>query len=117
MTEADLGVKSIPRNSLLFALLHRMEAVENIGSGIRRIRNLCKEYGVAEPKIEVSEHWFTMTFLRSAGQDAIKAAKQVTEQVTEQVVRLLSVLGKQTMSGQELMDAVSLQHRPTFLYS
>jgi ATP-dependent DNA helicase RecG len=64
MTEGDLGIKSIPRNPLLFGMLHRMEAVEHIGSGIRRIRNLCREYGVAEPRIEVSEHWFTMTFPR-----------------------------------------------------
>jgi ATP-dependent DNA helicase RecG len=64
MTEADLGVKSIPRNPLLFAMLHRMEAVEHIGSGIKRIRNLCREYGVAEPRIEVSEHWFTVIFPR-----------------------------------------------------
>jgi ATP-dependent DNA helicase RecG len=64
MTEADLGIKSIPRNPLLFAMLHRMEAVEHIGSGIKRIRNLCREHGVAEPKIEVSEHWFTVIFPR-----------------------------------------------------
>ena len=64
MTEADLGFKSIPRNPLLFGMLHRMEAVEHIGSGIRRIRNLCRDYGVAEPQIEVSEHWFTLTFPR-----------------------------------------------------
>ena len=41
MTEADLGIKSVPRNPLLFGMLHRMEAVEKIGSGIRRIRDLC----------------------------------------------------------------------------
>ncbi len=64
MTEADLGFKSIPRNPLLFGMLHRMEAVEHIGSGIRRIRNLCRDYGVAEPQIDVSEHWFTVTFPR-----------------------------------------------------
>lgn len=67
MTEADLGIKSIPRNPLLFGMLHRMEAVEHIGSGIRRIRNLCREYGVAEPQIEVSEHWFTINFPRPVG--------------------------------------------------
>ena len=39
-----------------------MEAVEHIGSGIKRIRNLCREYGVAEPRIEVAEHWFTVSF-------------------------------------------------------
>lgn len=64
MTEADLGIKSIPRNPLLFSLLHRMEAVENIGSGIKRIRNLCRECGVVEPKIEVSANWFTVSFPR-----------------------------------------------------
>ena len=64
MTEADLGVKSIPRNPLLFGILHRMEAVERIGSGIRRIRDLCREHGVPEPLIEVSDSWVTTTFRR-----------------------------------------------------
>ena len=74
MTEADLGIKSIPRNPLLFGILHRMEAVERIGSGIRRIRDLCREHGVAEPLIEVpvcvrrrtgrSDSWVTTTFRR-----------------------------------------------------
>ena len=64
MTEADLGTKSVPRNRLLFRVLHRMDAVEEIGSGIRRIRDLCREYGVAAPRIEVSEHWVTTIFER-----------------------------------------------------
>jgi len=64
MTEADLGTKSVPRNRLLFRLLHRMDPVEEIGSGIRRIRELCREHGVAGPTIETSEHWVTTTFLR-----------------------------------------------------
>ena len=64
MTEADLGIKSIPRNPLLFGILHRMEAVERIGSGIRRIRDLCREHGVAEPLIEVADSWVTTMFQR-----------------------------------------------------
>ena len=64
MTKAELGIKSVPRNPLLFSMLHRMEAVENIGSGIRRIRELCHEHGVPEPVIDVSEHWVTTTFFR-----------------------------------------------------
>lgn len=76
MTEADLGIKSIPRNPLLFGMLYRMDAVEHIGSGIKRIRNLCMDYGVAEPRIEVSEHWFTMTFLRPVDRHEIKASDE-----------------------------------------
>ncbi len=66
MTEAELGVKSVPRNPLLFGMLHRMDAVEHIGSGIRRIRDLCREWGVPAPLIKVSEHWVTVIFRRPA---------------------------------------------------
>ena len=41
-----------------------MGMVEQIGSGIRRIRQECRDYGVAEPLIEVSENWVTTTFRR-----------------------------------------------------
>ena len=68
MTEADLGAKSMPRNPLLFGMLYRMDAVENIGSGIKRIHDLCREHGVAAPIIDVAEHWVTVTFPRPAAQ-------------------------------------------------
>ena len=86
MTEADLGIKSIPRNPLLFGILHRMEAVEKIGSGIRRIRNLCREHGVAEALIEVSESWVSMTFPRPTAQVGTKDGPS-REQGTAQVER------------------------------
>ena len=68
MTEADLGVKSMPRNPLLFGMLYRMGVVENIGSGIKRIHELCREHGVTKPTIDASEHWVTVTFPRPVGQ-------------------------------------------------
>ena len=64
MTEADLGTKSMPRNPLLFGMLYRMGAVEHIGSGIRRIRELCRRHGVAQPIIEATDTWVTVTFRR-----------------------------------------------------
>jgi ATP-dependent DNA helicase RecG len=64
MNPQDLGIKSIPRNPLLFGMLHRMEVVEHIGSGIRRMRRICQDYGVEEPRFEIDENWFTITFPR-----------------------------------------------------
>ena len=64
MTKADLGAKSMPRNPLLFSMLYRMDVVEHIGSGIRRILDRCQEHGVPQPTIEVSENWVTVTFPR-----------------------------------------------------
>lgn len=69
MTEADLGTKSMPRNPLLFGMLYRMDVVEHIGSGVRRIRDLCRDHGVPDPIFDVSEHWVTVTFPRHGGDD------------------------------------------------
>ena len=69
MTEADLGTKSVPRNPLLFGMLYRMDIVENIGSGIRRIHDLCREHGAPRPAIDVSDHWVTVTFPRADQED------------------------------------------------
>ena len=70
MREEDLGVKSVPRNPLLFGMFYRMGMVEQVGSGIKRIREMCRDYGVAEPVIEVSENWVTTTFKRPIEQVA-----------------------------------------------
>ena len=64
MSERDLGTRSVPRNPLLYSTLARMGLVGGIGSGIRRMRSLCREYGVLEPRIEVSASEVTTTFRR-----------------------------------------------------
>lgn len=115
MTEADLGIKSIPRNPLLFAMLHRMEAVEHIGSGIKRIRNLCRDYGVAEPRIEVSEHWFTMIFPRPelqtdrahvATQPELQPELQPESRPRSLETRILTLLKDAPLSKSELSSGL-----------
>ena len=61
---ADLGKRSVPRNPLLFGMLYRMDLVEHVGSGLKRIRGAMKEYGLEVPVIEADEHWFSVTFMR-----------------------------------------------------
>ena len=85
MREEDLGIKSVPRNRLLFGMFHRMGMVEQIGSGIRRIRQECRDYGVAEPLIEVSEHWVTTTFRRPVTSAGARSASGTTEPGNKQI--------------------------------
>ena len=131
MEEADLGTKSVPRNPLLFSMLYRMDVVENIGSGIRRIRQLCREHGVAEPVIDVSEHWVTTTFIRPVAEvegqvvtksrpESLDRDRTSTPQVphkyptsTMQVRKLLRVLDGERSRAEilarlELKDRVNL---------
>jgi ATP-dependent DNA helicase RecG len=112
MTEADLGIKSIPRNPLLFGMLYRMDAVEHIGSGIKRIRNVCREYGIAEPRIEVSANWFTMAFPRHGDHEA-EAVGEVTPEVTPEVRNMLSVLDRE-MARRDIMSAPGLSDEKHF---
>ena len=67
----DLGHVSRPRNPLLFGLMDRMELVENVGSGIKRIRDAMNEYGLRPPVIRTAETWFSITFRRKKSDEAI----------------------------------------------
>ena len=87
MTEADLGTKSVPRNPLLYGVLARMGLVGEIGSGIRRMARLCREYGVEEPRVTVSGDRVTTTFIRPRAiqeqRPAIQGGASSTVQVEE----------------------------------
>ena len=121
MTEAELGTRSVPRNRLLFRLLHRMDVVEEIGSGIRRIRDLCRAHGVAQPLIEASEHWVTITFERpdrgrmagsgtGGAQIAPHVDPQDTPHVAHQVRKLVRHLDRER-SGAEILNLMVLKDR------
>lgn len=113
MREADLGSKSIPRNPLLFSMLYRMRLVEQIGSGIQRIRDACAEYGVAEPLIEVSPDWVTVTFPRTEAAHTPHETLHEAPHVTPHVERLVAVLEGERNRA-ELMEALGLADRRHF---
>ncbi|MEA1928817.1 MAG: ATP-binding protein [Candidatus Auribacterota bacterium] len=71
VTLKELGRISRPRNPLLFALLHRMELVEHIGSGIKRIKESMRDYRLSPPKIEAGADWFSITFKRKPQHEAV----------------------------------------------
>ena len=60
----DLGRLSQPRNLLLFSMMARMNLVEHIGSGIQRIRETVRSYGLKVPIFEADEDWFAVTLRR-----------------------------------------------------
>lgn len=60
----ELGKRSLPRNPLLFDLMHRIEMVEKVGSGFFRIRTALSRYGMGDPILDVSENWFSIAFKR-----------------------------------------------------
>ena len=106
VTLKELGRISRPRNPLLFALLHRMELVEHIGSGIKRIRESMRDYRLSPPKIAAGGDWFSITFKRkpqheSIVEDGVTPSREgVNEGVSEGVKQLYKFIrhnpGKRT---------------------
>lgn len=61
--KADFGKRSLSRNSLIFGLFLRLNMVEQIGSGISRIKKAMKEANLEEPIFNL-EGMFSVTFIR-----------------------------------------------------
>ncbi len=116
MKKEDLGKKSIPRNPLLFSMLYRMDLVEQIGSGIRRIMQLCHDYGVKIPQVVVEDNWVTVVFGRDQGKPLSSENSdtgQVTGQVTGEIKKLVQVCISE-LSRKELQLKLKLKHRDNF---
>jgi len=73
----------VSRNNLLFGVMQRMGLVERIGSGIGRMREQMKEYGLKEPEIEADENWFTIVFRRPKPSPA--AAQKTTQKILDAI--------------------------------
>ena len=117
-----------------------MGMVEQIGSGIRRIRQECRDYGVEEPVIEVSDNWVVTTFPRPSVQVEEQVTAQVrtdksfneksndnndlkilsektkdlTAQVTAQVVAQVVLYCREPRATKEIMGILGLKHWKTF---
>ena len=66
--------KSTCRNEAIAEAFHYMKIVEAWGTGIPRIINRCKEYGLQEPLLEELGDGFMVTMFRKVGNGAIKVS-------------------------------------------
>ena len=64
ITTNNFGTVSITRNSVIAALLHRINYIEQMGTGIERMRDAAREAEVAEPEFELN-NFFKVTLRRS----------------------------------------------------
>lgn len=115
----ELGKRSTPRNVLLFGMLFRMGLIEQIGSGLRRIRKLCQEANLPEPVIQADEHWFTVIFWRQLKQDTDPVSDPdlfdlSTASLSPNTQRLMRVLQTGEMGSSELMQELGIKHRTFF---
>ena len=73
---AKIG-KSTCRNEVIAEAFHYMHIIEAWGTGIPRIINRCKEYGLAEPLFEEFGNGFKVTIFRKVSNDSEKVSNDL----------------------------------------
>ena len=103
--------RGVLRNPEIADLLLRTGYIERMGTGIKRIEDLCRENGTSAPTYEFTG-FFTTIYTRESYSSH---EAQPAEQVTEQVKRLLICLQSGSYGVRDIMLNLNLRHRPTFL--
>jgi len=117
LTVETLGTRSIPRNPLLFGMMLRMDLVEKVGSGFKRMNELCDKQNCPRPEIQADADWFRMIFRRQNADlrgTTPQVTPTVTPIVTPTVKRLVSACSG-TMSRAELQEKVELKDKMHFI--
>ena len=90
--------KSACRNEAIAEAFHYMHIVEAWGTGIPRIINRCKEYGLPEPLFEEFGNGFKVTLFRKASSTSKKVSSS-PEKVSSTFEKYALLLGKDNVSN------------------
>lgn len=102
LTIKDLGKRSLSRNNLLFGLLQRMALVEKVGSGIIRMKNAMKEYGIKGPRFDINENWFTIIFNRLT-EKWLETTQKIMSLIKERFPLILNYVGELSYEGRPFL--------------
>jgi ATP-dependent DNA helicase RecG len=70
ITPENFGTVTITRNPIIASMFFRIDYIEQMGTGIGRMRNATREANVAEPEFEFPG-FFKVTFKRSEAESSI----------------------------------------------
>jgi len=100
---------SVRRNELIADMFARMEKVERMGTGIRRMRDAMKTSGLALPKIE-SNLFFTITFMRPLYSLKESAGSEIGSEKSSEKI-LSAIESDRNMSASKLAVILGISRR------
>ena len=80
----DISKKSFPRNKELSSLLQRINFIEELGSGISRIKKSCEEAGV-RVDFKVDKFWFEVVLYRKNQLEVNLGDRDTTQKMPEKL--------------------------------
>ena len=89
MNKEEFGKRSLSRNPAIFSLLNKLNLVESIGSGIRRIKKEMEEAGLKPPKFEFGKFFAVILFRPANKELGILAGEKTTQKTTQKIISLI----------------------------
>ncbi len=86
LSEKDFGKRAVRRNQLIASLLHRIDFVENMGTGINKIRALLKSAGLSPPRFEFGD-FYTIIFHRE--QHVPQTVEKTSGKTSGKIIKLI----------------------------
>ncbi len=106
--ESEFGKRSHSRNPLIFGLFARMQLVEQVGSGISRIRNLMMEAGLPEPDFH-KEGMFSVLLSRPVKSSQIGSQKSSQKSKLKTHQRIFELIKTEnTLTAKEISDQLNI---------
>lgn len=103
ISKHDFGKRSLSRNPLIFGLFERMRMVEQIGSGISRMRDLMKENALTPPEFDI-DGMFTVTLRRPF--DFEKWVNKWVEKLSENRIKILKNIHLNNKISKKELEAI-----------
>lgn len=104
-----LRTRSIPHNPLLFGMMHRMNLVEKVGSGLLRIRQMCEAYPCPPSRIEADADWYRIIFSRKEAEKPTAADQVGTKSGPESGPESGLESGLESKTAQSILKALETQ--------
>ena len=97
------------RNKLVAKVFKEIGLIERCGSGIMRIRRICKEYGIIDPKFEEVFNGFRVILFKEKLKVAEEESHNVTDNVTENVTenRIIVILNEINLNNKISIDQLA----------
>jgi len=110
----EFGTKSVVRNPVIASLLNRADYIEQIGTGINRIKNSVKEHGQGSVEFYYN-NFFVVTFTKTK-KVGEKVGNRVGEKVGESLTKnqrliIRSMTENPNISAKDLSDIIGISQR------
>jgi len=90
LNKDNLGKIAVRRNPLIADLFHRIRFVEKMGTGIQRIRDVCKKHGRVKFDIETNGYFIAIFRLTEPLSEPV--TEPLSEPVTEPIDRIVQLI-------------------------